>query len=304
MSGPDWAWLWVPLTLIAGAAQVWRNGLQSNLTAKIGTLGATQVRFIYGLPFAVLFLIAALYWQGTPLPAFDQRALGWTLLGAVCQIVGTALMLMVMGRRAFGVAYAYIKTEPVIVALLGVVLLGDHLPPLAWVAVAAVTGGVLVASVKPGEYGQLLGESRMILSGVAAGALFGLSAIAFRGAMGALGEGDFIIRSLAVLVIAMVIQSALLGLWLALGDRAAFTGSLREWRGSLGAGFLGAVSSAFWFAAFALTAAANVRTLGLIELPMVALVSGLLTGKAMARHELAGLTIIMVGVALLLASHA
>jgi drug/metabolite transporter (DMT)-like permease len=304
LSAFDLSLLWVPLTLIAGAAQVARNGLQSNLTAKIGTLGATQVRFIYGLPFAVLFLIAALLLYRAPFPQFDRAALGWTLIGAVCQIGGTAMMLMVMGRRAFGVAYAYIKTEPVIVALLGVLLLGDHLPLLAWLAVAAVTAGVLIASVKPSEFRNLFGETGMILSGVAAGALFGLSAIAFRGAMGALGQGDFIVRSLAVLVVALVIQSALLGLWLALRDRAAVAGSLREWRDSLGAGFLGAASSAFWFAAFALTAAANVRTLGLIELPMVALVSGRLTGNAMARHELLGLGIVMAGVALLLAAHA
>lgn len=295
--------LWVPLTLVAGAAQVVRNGLQSNLTAKIGTLGATQVRFIFGLPFAVLFLVAALAIEGTGLPSVGYTALGWTLLGAIGQIGGTALMLVVMDRRAFGVAYAYIKTEPVIVALLGVALLGDQLPLFAWLAVILVTAGVLIASVKPGEFGQLLGETRMILTGVLAGALFGLSAIAFRGATGALTQGDFVIRSLTVLVLAMTIQSLLLGIWLALRDRAAFAGSLREWRGSLGAGLTGALSSAFWFAAFSLTAAANVRTLGLVELPMVALMSGRLTGKAMARHELVGMGIILAGVALLLASH-
>jgi len=296
--------LWVPLTLVAAATQVLRNGLQSNLTTKIGTLGATQVRFIYGLPFAVLFLLAALLIEQTRLPEITRTALGWSLLGAVCQIGGTALMLLVMGQRAFGVAYAYIKTEPVIVALLGVLLLGDHLPLLAWAAVVLVTAGVIIASVRPGEFGQLLGESRMILSGVAAGGLFGLSAIAFRGAAGALPQGDFIIRSLTVLVVAMTLQCLLLGLWLALRDRAAFTGSLREWRGSLGAGFTGAVSSAFWFAAFALTAAASVRTFGLIELPMVALFSGRLTGKVVALHELLGLGIVMLGVGLLLAAQA
>ena len=295
--------LWVPLTLVAAAAQVLRNGLQSNLTAKIGTLGATQVRFIYGLPFAMLFLFAALLIEQTGLPEITGAAFGWSLLGAVCQIGGTALMLLVMGQRAFGVAYAYIKTEPVIVALLGVLLLGDHLPLLAWVAVVMVTAGVLIASVRPRDFRNLLGESRMILSGVASGGLFGLSAIAFRGATEGLTQGDFIIRSLTVLVIAMALQCLLLGLWLALRDRAAFTGSLREWRGSMGAGFTGAMSSAFWFAAFALTAAANVRTFGLIELPMVALFSGKLTGKAVALHELLGLGIVMGGVALLLAAH-
>ncbi len=300
----DPALLWVPLTLIAAATQVVRNGAQANLTGKIGTLGATQVRFVFGLPFAVLFLTAALLVEGVSVPAFNRTVLLWTVLGAVCQIGGTALMLVVMHRRAFGVAYAYIKTEPVIVALLGVLLLGDNLPLLAWLAVAVVTAGVIMASVKPGEFGRLLGEGRMILFGALAGGLFGLSAIAFRGAIEGLTDGDFIVRSLTVLVLSMAIQSLLLGLWLALRDRAAFTGSLRQWRGSLGAGFTGAVSSAFWFSAFALTAAANVRTLGLIELPMVALASGRLTGKALARHELVGLGVVMAGVALLLAGHA
>ena len=92
--------------------------------------------------------------------------------------------------------------------------------------------------------------------------------------------------------------------WLALRDRPAFIGSLREWRTSIGAGFAGALASATFFCAFALTPAANVRTLALIELPMVALVSGRLTGRAMARHELAGMAIVMAGVALLLAAQA
>ena len=300
----DAALLWVPLTVLGAATQVVRNSAQANLTGKIGTLGATQVRFIFGLPFAALFLAGALLAQGAGLPTFNRAAVLWTALGGLCQIAGTALMLLVMHRRAFGVAYAYIKTEPVIVALLGVLLLGDRLPLLAWLAIATVTAGVMMASVKPGEFGKLLGEGGMIAAGVGAGGLFGLSAIAFRGAIGELATGDFILRSLTILVLAMTIQSVLLGLWLALRDRPAFTGSLREWRGSLGAGFTGALSSAFWFAAFALTAAANVRTLGLIELPMVALLSGRLTGKAMARHELAGLAIVMAGVALLLAGHA
>ncbi len=181
--------LWVPFCLAGAFAQVFRNGAQANLTAKIGTLGATQVRFIYGLPFAILFLAAALLVGGEPVPRPGLSSAGWAFAGALCQIGAAALMLVVMGQRAFGVAYAYIKTEPVIVALLGVVLLGDNLPLLAWFAVALVTAGVLMASVRPGEFGQLLGETRMILIGVGSGGLYGLSAIAFRGAIEALPTG-------------------------------------------------------------------------------------------------------------------
>lgn len=296
--------LWVPFTLAAAAAQLFRNGAQASLTARIGTLGATQVRFVYGLPFAGLFLVAALALLGEQPPCFSPVALGWTALGALCQIAATAMMLVVMGRRAFGVAYAYIKTEPAMVALLGVALLGDRLLFAAWLAVGIVTAGVLLASARPGEFAALLGETRMIAAGVLSGALYGLSSIAFRGAIEALPEGHFIVRSLAVLAATLSLQTVLLGLWLALRDRAAFVDSLREWRHSLGAGLAGATASAGFFIAFSLTPAANVRTLALVELPLAAAVSHRLSGKAMARHELFGMAVVMAGVALLLAAHA
>ncbi|GGB86976.1 DMT transporter permease [Novosphingobium endophyticum] len=294
--------LWIPFTLLAAASQVLRNGAQANLTGKIGTLGATQVRFIFGFPFPVLFLLAAMRLTGEALPSLNVSALGWGVLGAVSQIAATALMLIVMQARTFGVAYAYIKTEPVTVAVFGVVLLGDNLPVAGWLAVAIVTAGVMLAATRPGDLGKLLDESRPVLIGTAGGALFGLSAIAFRGAIDSLPSGSFVMRSLTMLVVSLAVQTAMLGTWLALRDRAAFLGSLREWRSSLGAGFLGALASAGWFAAFSLTAAANVRTLGLIEMPIAALVSRRISGRGVARSEALGFVLILCGVALLLAS--
>ncbi|HLV07203.1 MAG TPA: DMT family transporter, partial [Croceibacterium sp.] len=292
--------LWVPFTLAAAAGQVLRNGAQAQLTAKIGTLGATQVRFVFGLPFAVAFLGLAHAFTGESLPPVSAAAVGWALLGGVSQIAATALMLIVMDRRAFGVAYAYIKTEPVLVAVLGAILIGDRLSAPAWLAIGTVTIGVLLVSTKAGEVRNLVREGRMIATGLAAGAFFGLSAIAFRGAIIALPEGGFLIRALTVVVMGLSIQTGLLGIWLALRDRAAFVGALREWRVSMWAGFLGAFASAGWFIAFSLTAAANVRTLALVELPLAGLLSGRLTGRRMAWRELAGLAVVLAGLAILL----
>jgi drug/metabolite transporter (DMT)-like permease len=296
--------LWIPVTVAAATAQVFRNGAQAQLTAKIGTLGATQVRFVFVLPFAVLFLGLALWIGGASIPHIGPDALAWCALGAVCQIAATGLMLLVMRERAFGVAYAYIKTEPVIVALLGVLVLRDVLGWVAWVAVGVVTAGVLLASTKPSEARLLLRDGRLIFLGMLGGGLFGMSAIAFRAAIGALASGGYVVRSLSMLVLSLAIQTLLLGLWLAFRDRQAFLGSLREWRVSLGAGFLGAAASSGWFIAFALTAAANVRTLALIEIPLAALVSGRISGKRLAANEWAGMAVILVGLALLLAAHA
>lgn len=60
--------LWIIATLIAAAAQTARNATQSHLTARIGTLGATQVRFLFGLPFALLILVLARLVTGEAVP--------------------------------------------------------------------------------------------------------------------------------------------------------------------------------------------------------------------------------------------
>lgn len=294
--------LWVPITLFAAGAQVLRNGAQASLTGRIGTLGATQVRFVFGLPFAAAFFLLSLVITGDDIPQVGEVGLLWALLGAVSQIMATALMLYVMRRRAFGVAYAYIKTEPVIVALMGLILLGDRLSIVSWIAVFVVTAGVLITSVPPQDFRKLASERAMIAAGVVSGGLFGLSAIAFRASIVSLPDGSFVVRSFFVLTIALVMQSVILGIWLGWRDRGAFLGSLHEWRTSLSAGLLGALASAGWFCAFALTPAANVRTLALIEMPMAALLSGKISGGKMARHEVAGLGIVTLGVGLLLSA--
>lgn len=297
------AYLWVPFTLLAATGQVLRNALQSGLTREIGTLGATQVRFVYGLPFAAVFLATYCAFSGEALPAPTLAAVGWVLLGAAAQIGATALMLEVMARRDFGVAYAYIKTEPVTVALLGLALIGDRLPALGWIAVLVVTVGVVLASLRPNDGTARLAEWRPVAVGVTSGALFGLSAIAFRAGIEGVPTGTFMMRSLTMLVVSLALQSAMLLAWFALRGAAPLAASLRHWRMSTAAGALGALASAGWFVAFSLTAAANVRTLGLIEMPIVALVTRRISGKWLSPREAAGFALITVGVAALLLSH-
>ena len=133
-----------------------------------------------------------------------------------------------------------------------------------------------------------------------AGLGFGLSAIGFRGAILALDEGGFLMRATTILVMSLAIQSAVLGAWLAAFDRAALAGSLRVWRASLAAGFLGAAASQMWFLGFALTTAAHVRTLALVEVFMARAVSGRLFGERTTAREAVGMAMVVAGVAGLL----
>jgi drug/metabolite transporter (DMT)-like permease len=294
--------LWIPVTLAAAIAQTGRNAAQRGLTERLGTLGATNVRFLYGLPFACAFLALALWLTGETLPTLTPRALTFTALGAAAQIAATALMLQAMRTQGFGLVTAWLKIEPVLVALVGWVVLGEALTLPMLAAIAVAVAGVLVMTLKPGQGRALLTDLRPASLGLLAGFAFGLSAIGFRGAITALPEGSFLIRALTCLAFTLALQSVALGLWLALTDRPALTGSARAFTPSLAAGFLGAAASAGWFTAFALTSAANVRTLALVEVVLALLVARYSMGQRTTPRQLIGIAILLVGVVLLLRS--
>jgi drug/metabolite transporter (DMT)-like permease len=289
---------WVLATLIAAAAQTARNAAQAGLTARIGTLGATQVRFLFGLPFAVLFLGLAVGWTGEAVPALTMGSLVYTALGAVAQIGATALMLVTMQARSFAVTTAWIKTEPVIVALVATVVIGDPLTLAKLVAVLVATAGVVILSVKPGT--DVFGGWRPVATGLLAGFLFGMAAIGFRGGILALPEGGFLIRASTVLVVSLVLQTGMLMVWLLAFDRGALRASFGVWRASLLAGFLGAFASQFWFIGFSLTSAANVRTLALVEVILALGVSRMVFGQRVTGRQVVGMAVIVLGVGLLL----
>ncbi len=95
--------------------------------------------------------------------------------------------------------------------------------------------------------------------------MFALSAISYRGAILSLDLPDFVLAATFTVTVGLVIQAALLSAYLALRDPDVLRAIARAWKPSLFAGFMGAFASEFWFLAFAITTAANVRTLALVE---------------------------------------
>lgn len=291
---------WIPATLLASAAQTARNAMQRSLTESLGTVGASQVRFLYGFPFALLFLAGVLAATGSTMPRPSADYLMFVCAGAVTQILATVLMLTAMRERSFAVTTAYIKTEPVQVAVFGLAVLGDTLTAGTALAILVATFGVVLMALKPGALsGEGLGL-RPAAFGIVAGAFFALSAIFFRGGILELGQGSFVLRSTVTLAWSLGVQTALLMGWMALANRAALRKSLQAWRPSLFAGFMGAFASQFWFIGFSLTSAANVRTLALVEVLFAQAVSRRVFQQKTSARELIGMALIVVGVVLLL----
>jgi drug/metabolite transporter (DMT)-like permease len=289
--------LWAVFTVIAAAAQTARNAMQRELTATLGTVGATHVRFLFGFPFALIFLPGVMLAAGYGLPHPPALFWPWVVGGALMQIAATATMLAVMGQRSFVVSYAFIKTEPVQVALFGLIFLGDKVTPLMAAAILIATAGVLVISLKPGA-GQA-GTLGSTLVGLLSGGLFALSAIGYRGAILSLHLPHFVMAATFTLAVGLVMQAALLSLYLALRDPGVLKAIAKAWKPSLFAGFMGAFASEFWFLGLAITSAANVRTLALVEVLFAQGVTHLVFKEPTSRRELVGIVLVVIGVALL-----
>jgi len=292
----DSGWLWALFTVIAAAAQTARNAMQRELTGSLGTVGATHVRFLFGFPFALLFLVGALIASGAALPRPGLTFWPWVIDGALAQIAATALMLAAMNDRSFVVTIAYIKTEPVQVALFGFILLGDVVTLPMAVAILIATAGVVAMSLRPGA----ISGRKPTLLGLAAGAMFGLSATGYRGAILSLPDLSYVMAATYTLVVGLVMQSLALTLYLWLRDREALLAIARAWRPSLFAGFMGALASQFWFLAFALATAASVRTLALVEVLFAQAISRFIFKQPVTAREAFGIVVVVIGVALLI----
>ena len=292
-------WFWVVFTLVAALVQTGRNVMQRGLTETLGTLGATQVRFLYGCPFGVLFCLIVLTVTGAPLPHPNAATWMWAVGGGLSQIMGTFLFLAAMREKSFVVATALTKFEPVWVACFGLVFLGDSLGPALTIAIAAATAGVLVMSW-PARGAQW--ALRPVLLGVISGAGFGMASIGFRGAIRSLEDTSFVVGASFILALGLCIQTAVLVGYMLWRDRPLLMSILRAWRPSLLAGAFGAGASQFWFLAFAVESAARVRTLALVEIIFAQIISRRFLSQNSSAKEWLGMALLIAGVVLVLQS--
>jgi len=294
------ATLWIPFTIVAALGQVARNAMQRQLTGPLGTWGATNIRFLFGFPFSVVFFVLVIAVTGDPLPWPGTVFWPWLLLGALSQIVGTGMMLAAMNDRSFVVTTAYLKTEAIQTAIFGFVFLGDHLTMLKVAAILIATIGVIITALRPGATRDIANLRPTVL-GLAAAAAFALSAIGFRGAIITVPGVSFVTAASYTLVLGLFVQTLLLTIYLLARAPDVLEAIIGLWKPSLFAGFMGAFSSQFWFLAFALTAAANVRTLALVEVLFAQAISYYSFKQPIMPREIVGIALIVLGVAALVA---
>lgn len=296
--------LWLPATLIAGAVQAWRTAVQRRVSHSLSINAAGLVRYLYGIPFTLLLLGGYRLLVPAPLPAIGPLFLLFCLAGGLAQIIATNLLIMAFKHRNFVVGTAYSKTEAVQGAVLSFLLLGERLHPLAWAGIGCGVMGVMLLStggkrMGPGDFLRALTQPAAI-TGIASGFFFALTAIGIRRATQSVGGDDRILAALLVLVATVLMQTVMQGAWLVWREPGEMRRVLASWRVSGQVGLLSALGSACWFTGFATAPVALVRIVGQIEVAFTMAFGHFYLKERMRGSEVAGLMLVVSGVALAL----
>jgi drug/metabolite transporter (DMT)-like permease len=288
------ALIWVPVTILASALQVARNGLQRGLVPTAGPWGATLVRFLFGLPFSLLFVGVVSLAVPAARPHFTLTFWAAAMTGAVAQVLATASLLVAMRRAGFAVGTALQQSSLPLAAILGLIIFHDQLTVVAWIGVGITSCGLLVLTWPRGATGEKPVSGAMF--GLLSGLFFGFSLNAFRHATMAMEPAHPVYAAVASVAVVQAMQAAVLTVWLGFRDRGALAAVIRGWRESLMAGLCGASASACWFLALGLAPAAPVRAVGVIEAPMAALAGRRFFAERLHARQIAAGLAVIVGV--------
>ena len=295
--------LWIPVTIAAAFFQNLRSALQRQLKSELTDLGAASVRFLYALPFALVWLAVVSSLPESSLPAVNSEFATWVISGAIAQIIFTFLLMWLFSLSNFTVGTALSKTEVVQVILLEALLLRESISGRGLVAILIAFAGVIVMTLGRNQLSLsalLFGlKQKATLVGLACGLALGLASVLFRGATLSLEEGGILMRSAYTLAIATTIQTLSLLVWLRIFQPGQIQRTFTQWRSCAMVGFAGWAASIFWFMAFTLTHAAYVRALGQIELIFTFLVSVVFFREKVSRAEIFGVILLSGAIVLL-----
>nr|WP_093321116.1 DMT family transporter [Shimia haliotis] len=260
---------WIIASVAAAAFQTVRFMLQKHLAAvSLSAAGATFARFLYSAPVACLILAVCVAAGWIDLPPLGAEFWMFGALGGAAQITATVCTVMLFGRRNLAVGMAFIKSEVFFTVLIGIVLLAETVSGIGFAAIAVGVAGVLVLSgpIESTGVGWRRFLSPSAALGLTAGALFGISAVAYRGASLAVGLEAPMARALVTLAAVTAMQMMAMWIWLRLREPGEVGRVIASYRT---AGYIGLTSMAgtfCWFTAFTLQNAAYVKAVGQIEL--------------------------------------
>ncbi|WP_298910779.1 EamA/RhaT family transporter [uncultured Aliiroseovarius sp.] len=292
---------WIPITILAAFSQNLRFMLQKRLKdTRLSATGATFARFVYSAPLVAVLMAGYFAVTGIDVPQPDTRFFAFAFTGGIAQILATICVVALFAERNFAVGITFKKTEVVLTALTGLLVLGEGVGTAGALAIGIGFFGLILLSDPPeGGQGWRRFFNKAAALGLGAGLLFSFSAIGYRGASLSLGVEDVVARAGFTLAVVTAFQSLIMAGWMVLREKGEVTRVFAVWRVGVLVGLSSMIGSFCWFTAFTLQNAALVKALGQIELLFSYTATLFVFREKVSGREYAGTALILASVLVL-----
>ena len=290
--------LWIYFTLLAALMQAVRTAGQKKLTQHLNAMATTGVRYIYALPFALLYLYWMLDYRELAMPSFNAQFLQYVLVACVMQIIGTVCLVAAFNYRNFAVATSLAKTEAIQVAVVGVLLFSTSLSQLGWVSVIIGVVGVLLLSKVKFTFRDVF-QNPGAGFGLASGLALAITTLLIRESSLALNT-DLLLSAAVTLAFMVSVQSLISFIYIYIQDSQQLKLMVSHWRLCLFVGITSVVGSIGWFTAASFQNAAYVKALGQVEFFITLFITYRIFREKISLIEYLGMALILISVVILL----
>ncbi len=290
--------LWIIATLFAAAFQTLRFALQKMLsTTTLSPAGSTYARFFYAAPLLWGGMIAYFASTGIDIPHISGGFWGYAVVGGISQILATICVVVLFKSRNFAVGITLKKTETILTAIVGFIVLGDRVSIIGAIAILIGLCGVLFLS-KSSNSTETASRwmSKSVLIGLASGVFFAFSAVSYRSSSLLVMTDDPIVRAAVTLLWVVSIQCVVMSIWLFVREPGEITAVWRARATAVWVGVTSMLGSLCWFVGFTLQNAAYVSGLGQIELVLSILVSTVFFKEKIFGREYLGIFFLTISV--------
>lgn len=286
---------WIGLTVFAALMQTIRTAGQKALGATLSPITNTFVRYSYGLPWAIAYVVIVSLMTDSTVQ-ISREFLIYCCIAGISQIIATVLLIYLLGEKHFAIGTVFSKTEVMLTAIIGALYFSEQYSMYSWLGIGVCT--LCVFYFNRGGSGvpfwHLLMRKHAWL-GICSGFGFVLTAIYLRQACLALG-GEPMLSAAVCLVVVVSFQSLFMLGYVLLRERRQLVVLQQNQAMACFIGITSLLGSVGWFSALSFVSASHVRALGQVELLFALFIGRFYFGESSRFREWVAVTLMGMGV--------
>jgi len=295
--------MWILISIITAFIQNIRNASQKHLAKFLPDITTVWVRFIFGFPFALIAFILLLLF-GYDMPDINNKFLFNVTIACIAQIIGIYFLVCLFSRKNFAVGTAYIRTDAIQSAIIGIIFFNESISLMGMVAIIIAFIGLIFISVTQNNitFSHIIKSlsSPSAKMGILSGSSFAASGLFVKNSTLSLTTTPIIINASFTIVFLLLAQAIFVGFYIYFKDKNQIIAVKNHFKNGLVVGITTLMVSTGWYSAYSLTNVAYVKAVGQIEMIFSLLLSKKFFKEEIRPLEILGIALIIAGILILL----